>query len=288
MESKRYTTLLDFALITLGSTVFAVAVVMFLNPYNIVPGGVTGVAMILCELIPVLPLGATILVINAPLFFLSWKLLGHKFLLYTAFGTVVSSVAIDLLTYIVPPVETEPLLAGVFGGVISGAGLGLVFIRGATTGGSDIIARLLKVPFPHVQIGRLMLVFDGCVVIASGMVFRSVNSMLYAAIALYISTKALDSILYGMNIERVAYIISDKYTEIVNEISESLERGATLLHGEGAFSGAPKRIVLCAIKRQQITQIKTIVKRIDPKAFMILTDAGEVLGEGFADYAKNI
>ncbi|MDR0325975.1 MAG: YitT family protein [Oscillospiraceae bacterium] len=287
MRKTFFHIMLDLLVISLGSTVFALSVALLLDPYGIVPGGVTGIAMLLCELFPVLPLGLTVLVINIPLFLLSWRLLGHRFLLYTGFGTLVSSLLIDAFAN-VPPIKTEPLLAGVFGGLLMGAGLGLVFTKGATTGGSDIIARLLKFPFPHIQIGRLMLAFDGFVVIAAGFVFGSVNHMLYAVITLYICMQAIDGILYGLNIERMAFIISDRIPDIVEKISERLGRGATLLHGEGAYSGAERRIILCAIKRQQIMDLKNLVKESDPKAFVILTEAHEVLGEGFGDYEKHI
>jgi uncharacterized membrane-anchored protein YitT (DUF2179 family) len=176
----------------------------------------------------------------------------------------------------------------VFGGLLMGAGLGLVFLKGATTGGSDIIARLLKFPFPHVQIGKLMLAFDGFVVVAAGFVFGSVNHMLYAVIALYISVQALDGILYGLNVERLAFIISDRIPDIAEKISEHLGRGATLLRGEGAYTGTERKIALCAIKRQQIAELKKLVKESDPGAFVILTEANEVLGEGFADYDKGL
>lgn len=287
MKNKFLHTALDLAVIALGGALFALSVSLLLDPYGIVPGGVTGVAMLLCAFFPQLPLGVTVLVINIPLFLLSWRILGHKFLLYTAFGTLVSSLLIDLFARL-PAIETDPLLAGVFGGLVAGAGLGLVFTRGATTGGSDIIARLLKIPLPHIQLGRLMLAFDGCVAIAAGLVFGSFNHMLYAVITLYICSRVMDGILYGMNVERMAFIISDQIPLIVTAISDRLGRGATLLHGEGAYSGEARKIILCAIKRQQIAQLKGIIKEADPKAFLILTEANEVLGEGFMDYDKQI
>jgi uncharacterized membrane-anchored protein YitT (DUF2179 family) len=278
----------DLTVIALGGAIFALSVTLLLDPYGIVPGGVTGIAMLLCELFPFLPLGMTVLVLNIPLFLLGWRLLGHRFLLYTGFGTVVSSILIDVFARLPLAVETEPLLAGVFGGLLMGVGLGLVFMKGATTGGSDIIARLLKFPFPHVQIGKLMLAFDGCVVIAAGFVFGSVNHMLYAVITLFIGARAMDGILYGLNIERMAFIISGRIPDILEKISNDLGRGATLLHGEGAFTGTDRKIILCAIKRQQIMDLKTLVKETDPKAFVILTEAHEVLGEGFMDYEKGL
>jgi uncharacterized membrane-anchored protein YitT (DUF2179 family) len=288
MKKSALKTIADLLVIALGSVVFALSVTLLLDPYGIVPGGVTGIAMLLCELFPVLPLGMTILVLNIPLFALGWRLLGHKFLFYTGFGTLVSSISIDSFALLPFTVETEPLLAGVFGGLLMGVGLALVFMKGATTGGSDIIARLLKLPFPHVQLGRLMLAFDGFVVIAAGFVFGSVNYMLYAVITLYICTQAMDGILYGLNIERMAFIISDRIDEICGKISDHLGRGATLLHGEGAYTGKERKIILCAVKRQQISDLKNLVRETDPAAFVILTEAHEVLGEGFMDYVRHL
>ncbi|MDR0293618.1 MAG: YitT family protein [Oscillospiraceae bacterium] len=287
MKKRFFPIISDLFIIALGGALFALSVALLLDPYGIVPGGVTGAAMLLCALLPRLPLGLTVLAFNIPLFLLSWRIFGHRFLLYTGFGTLVSSLLIDLFARL-PPVETDPLLAGVFGGLLMGAGLGLVFTRGATTGGSDIIARLLKIPFPHIQLGRLMLAVDGCVAAAAGFVFGSVNHTLYAVITLYISARAMDGILYGMNVERLAFVISDRIPQIAGAIGERLGRGATLLRGEGAYTGAERRVLLCAVKRQQVAALKTLVRETDPGAFVILTEASEVLGEGFADYENTL
>ena len=279
---------LDLLVITVGSAIFAFSVSLLLEPYGIVPGGVTGISLLLNKLFPVLPIGVLVLVINIPLFIVSWRLLGHQFLFYTGYGTVVSAVLIDIFPIFIPAIDTEPLLAGVFGGLLTGVGLGFVFMKGATTGGSDIVARLLKFPFPSMNIGRLILIFDGCVAIMAGVVFGSLNNMLYAVITLYISSQAIDGILYGLNVERMAFIISENIPKIVESISQKLGRGATLLHGEGSYSGKDIKIILCAVKRQQIAALKSIIKEADPKAFMILTEANEVLGEGFGDYNSMI
>ena len=288
MKKTVFKAAIDLLVIAIGGALFALAIALLLDPYGIVPGGVTGISILLCEVFPVLPLGMTILVINIPLFLLSWRLLGRKFLIYSAFGTLTSALMIELFEAVLPPVDTEPLLAGVFGGLLMGAGIGLVFLKGATTGGTDIIARLLKLPLPNIQIGRLILAVDGCIAIAAGFVFGSVNHILYAAITLFISSRAIDGLLYGMNIERLAFIISEKTPDIISAISGPLGRGATLLHGEGSYKGEERKVIMCAIKRQQIAALKNLVKQTDPKAFLILTEANEVLGEGFAGYEQNL
>ncbi|MDR3208138.1 MAG: YitT family protein [Oscillospiraceae bacterium] len=276
----------DYLFITVGSAFMAVAVHFFLDPHNIVPGGVTGIAMMINYLMPQFPIGLTIIVINLPLFVLSWRFAGRRFLIYTIYGTVASSLLIDAIAYW-GTATVEPLLAAIFGGVPRGAGRGLVFTRGATTGGSDVAARLLKLIFSHMHMGRLMLGVDLVVIAAAWAVFGRIDAALYAVVTLYVSTTAADAILYGLNTARVAYIISDRVDEVVRGIDAALGRGATLLHGEGAYTGDPKKVILCAIKRTQIAILKEIVKEIDPAAFIILSEAHEVLGEGFRDYDKH-
>lgn len=277
----------DIFIIVAGGCTFAVSVNVFFDPFQIAPGGVTGIALLVNTVVPILPIGTLVLILNVPLFFLSWKFLGHRFLLLSFFGTVVSSLAINYLNFIPVPTDLDPLLAALVGGVLCGAGLGLVFLRGATTGGSDIVARLLKVAFPHMQMGRLILFFDGLVVAASGIVFGSFKNAVYAAVALYVSTLTLDGLLYGTKTARVVYIISEKTREVTDAISRELQRGTTLLNAEGGYTHTPKQVILCAIKPQQIAILKEIVKQADPSAFIILTEAHEVLGEGFQDYDKN-
>ena len=162
-----------------------------------------------------------------------------------------------------------------------GAGLGFVFRQGASTGGSDIVARLLRRRFPYMRMGVLVLMIDAVVIAASMVVFRSINSGLYAILAIYLASRTIDLTLYGTDVGRVAYIISSHNSEIAEAIGNELQRGVTYLSGEGAYTQAPRRIILCAIKRQQIPQLKTLVKEVDPHAFVILTVAHEVLGQGF-------
>jgi uncharacterized membrane-anchored protein YitT (DUF2179 family) len=178
-------------------------------------------------------------------------------------------------------------MGAIFGGLLMGAGQGVVFSRGATTGGADVAARLLKMALPHLQMGQLIMGIDLVIILLSGFVYGSINNVLYAVISLYICTSVLDAVLYGPNVARVAYIVSDDAAEIARAIVNGLTRGATLLHGEGAFTGDPKKVILCAVKRQQIASLKATVSAIDPNAFIILGQANEVLGEGFLRYDKD-
>jgi len=278
----------DALTVAAGCALMALSVVLFYEPNEIVPGGVTGLAMILRGRIGGPGVGVYILLINAPLFILSWIFVGRRFLLGTLIGTVLSSLMIELFTlFITPPQNIEMLAAAVLGGLLSGLGLGLIFLRGVTTGGSDVAARLFKLIFPHVQIGHLILAIDVFVVGLAGINYGDINNMVYAAVTIYIATVVINAVLYGMNIERVAYIISDTPEAVTAAIDKELERGVTLLHGEGGYSGTPRKIILCAVKRQQIAKLKHIVADADPAAFVILMNANEVLGEGFQGHDRH-
>lgn len=279
--------LLDYALVTFGAALMAAAINMFLEPNRIVSGGVTGLSMTINFLFPQLPIGTLVLLINIPLFLLSWKFVGSRFLLSTIYGTTIFSILIDLSAPFLPAIDIEPLLAAVFGGAFMGVGMGIVFLRGATTGGSDVAARLLKLLLPHIQMGQLILLIDAVIVTLAGIILGSINSAFYAAITIYVDSVVLDKILYGTNYARVAYIISEQHVQIAQEIVEKLRRGVTFLNGQGAYSNKDKKVMLCVIKRHQIASLKSLVKEIDPNAFVILSEANEVLGEGFGVYDKN-
>lgn len=281
-------TLLDFLVIIAGGTCMALAVVLFLNPNNIVPGGLTGISMMINYKIPQIPIGTTILVMNLPLFLIGWRLLGHRFLIRTLFGTLASTILIDVLQFIdIPVPDCEPLAAAVLGGILSGMGLGLVFGKGATTGGSDIAVRLLKIPFPSAQMGLLMLLVDGFVVATSAFVYGSVNNAFFAIVGVFTASQVTDLILYGVNAQWAAHIISNKNDEISAAIHDQLDRGTTFLLAEGGYSNTPRRVILCAVRRQQISALKSLAKEIDPYAFIIVNKTYEVLGEGFGNYDKS-
>lgn len=288
MKSKVTTLLKNYLIITLGALVYAVSFVYCYDPNQIGFGGVTGIAQIINTYIPVLPVGVMVIVFNAPLFLLGWKLLGGHLLVSSLYAMAASSLFIDLFHYYVPEVPTmEPMLAAVFGGILLGAGLGLVFSQGATTGGTDLMARLLKLKLAWLPVGKLLLGIDLVVVLTAALAFHSLVSGLYGLIGLYISTLVMDKMLYGMDTAKVAYIISDFDKEIAAAIVNTLDRGVTILSGKGAYSGQPKEVLMCAFKQRQIVQLKATVKEIDPAAFLIVCDAHEVLGDGFREYKQN-
>ena len=274
-------------LITLAALIYALSFVWCFDPNGIAFGGITGLAQIVNRLFPAAPVGVTVIVLNIPLFILGWKLIGGKLLVSSLYAMFISSVFIDLLTPLYDWQPMEPLLACIFGGLLMGASLGVVFLQGATTGGTDLAARLLKLKFKWLPMGKLLMGVDLAVIVLVALFFRNLNTALYGLVALYISTLAMDGILYGLDNAKVAYIISDHNDEISSAIVQDLDRGVTILHGQGAYTGAEKQVLRCAFKQREIAAIKAAVKDIDPDAFLIVCNAHEVLGDGFREYKKD-
>ena len=276
----------SYAIITLGSLLYALAYNIFYAPNLVAMGGLTGLGQVLNAIIPVLPLGTTVFVMNVPLFFLGWKYIGGHLLVSSLYAMTFSSFAIDVMNmiYQFPPMDT--MLASIFGGALLGLGIGLVFSKGATTGGTDLIARLLKLKFAWLPMGTLVLIPDFIVIALAAMAFGKVETAMYGIVSLYITTKVMDTVLYGLDSSKVAYIISDSCKEITDAVI-AMDRGATILHGEGAYSGDEKKVLMVAFKQKEIVPMKEKVNEIDPRAFLIVCDAHDVLGEGFRTYNKN-
>ncbi len=272
-------------IITLGAVIYALAFDWFVAPNQIAMGGVTGLAQIVNALVPVLPVGVLSILVNVPLFLAGWRLLGGRLLVSSLYAMAVSSLAIDVIAWMHTFPPMDPILATLYGGAGMGVGLGLVFSQGATTGGTDIIGKLLKLKFPWLPIGKLVMIPDMVVVILAAVVFGTVNAALYGLIQMYLLSKVMDMILYGWDTSRVAYIITDRWEETVQGLLD-MNRGVTLLQGKGAYTGAEKQVLLVAFRQREIVPIKRMLREIDPKAFCIVCDAHEILGEGFGDYQK--
>ena len=277
----------DYAWITLGAALYSLSFDWFYVPNQIGFGGLTALGMILNHLSPAIPIGAVVLVLNIPIFILGWKFLGGHTLVSSLFAMAATSVLVDLIAaaYTFPPMD--PMLAAVFGGVMLGVSLGMIFSRGATTGGTDLIARLLKLPFAWLPVGKLLMAVDLSMLLAVSIAFRSMESAMYGIISLYISTLVMDGVLYGMDQSKVAYIVTARPQEVAAEIDRQMDRGATFLHGEGSFSREEKLVLMCAFKQRQIVPLKALVHELDPEAFLIVCNAHEVLGQGFRRYQKN-
>lgn len=287
MKYTKTQLLKNILMITAGCAVFALGFDLFLEPAGFNCGGISGIAMLIDYAvdIPWLTVGVLSFVINLPLFFGGYKKIGKYFFFTSLYGMLCNSVFFDLFSHIPVP-QVEPLLAVIFGGVMIGAGLGVVFLAGASTGGIDIVARLLKLKFRNFPIGKIILAFDLCTAVATGIVYGQVSNTLYSAVTLYLSSVVLDMVVYGMDYAKVALIISDKYDEIATAIDGKLDRGVTLLQGQGFYHRQDKYILLSAVKQKQLAQLKELVTEIDPDAFIILQDAKQVLGDGFKRYDR--
>ena len=269
-----------FSLTVLGSAIFSLGFDLFLQPHQINVGGVSGVAMLLTTLFGRGSVGLFSLLINIPLFLLGGHHLGKKFFFGSLVGALACSVFLDLFA-LLPIPQTDVMLAALYGGILSGVGIGLVFLGGASTGGTDIVAKLLRRRFRTLPLGRLMLAVDLVVITLTGVVYHDISKALYSAVPLYVSSVVMDGLIYGLDYSTVALIISDEFSAITAAIEERLDRGVTILDGQGGYSGERKQVLLCAIRRRQVPQLKDLVREIDPAAFVILQEAHQVLGEGF-------
>ena len=273
--------------ITLASAIYAVGFNWCYEPNQIGFGGITGVGQIINHFIPGIPIGTAVILLNIPLFLLGWRLLGGHLLVSSLYAMLVSSAFVDLLHMFYTFQPMEPFLACVFGGVIIGLSLGIIFLQGATTGGTDLIARLLKLKLAWLPMGKLLMLVDLLVIAAVALVFRSIYSALYGVVTLYLSSFVMDQVLYGIDNAKVAYIISPEYKKINDAVIRDMERGVTILNGTGGWTGEDKRVLLVAFKQRQIVALKRTVKEIDPEAFLIVCPAHEVLGNGFRRYQQN-
>lgn len=288
----------DYTLIVIGSFLTAAAINVFLVPYKIASGGVSGVATVVFYLSNGrMPVGTTMLLLNIPLFLAGIRFIGRRFALRTLVSTLLLSLIIDatepftqsfvdrfLVKLSQNPTNPDLLLYSLFGGFLMGVGLGIVFRSGATTGGSDLAARIVTHFIPNFTMGQVLLFIDTAVVVFAAVSFQSFLLALYAIVTLYISSKVIDAILEGVNFAKEVFIISEKADEIAVKILKDLDRGVTALQGKGMFTGDRKQVLFCVLHRGQLTELKEIVKEVDVRAFVILTDIREVFGEGFKTY----
>ncbi len=280
-------TVLAYVWITVGSILYALAFDWFYTPNLIGFGGITGVGQVVNAFIPAIPIGMFVLVINLPLFVLGWKYIGGHLLVTSLYSMALSSVGVDVLPLFIDFPPMDQMLAAVCGGALMGFSLGIIFAKGATTGGTDLIARLVKLKLPWAPMGKLLLVIDLAVIVLVAMAFGNVTTALYGVIAQVVSAYVTDLVLYGLDTAKVAYIISDRARDISDAIVQDLDRGVTVLSGKGAYSGDSKWVLMCAFKQKEIVTLKEMVFALDPKAFIIVCNAHEVTGNGFKTYQKN-
>lgn len=270
---------LDYLMITVASFIYAVAVSLFLDPNSLAPGGVTGIAIILNRLSG-LETGTWVLIINVPIIILGMWKFGLHFILSTLYCTAATSFFINLLATFGVATE-DRLLAALVGGALMAVSIGLVFKAGATTGGTDIIVKLLRLRFPHLKTGSLFLITDAIIVTSSAFVFKDLDVALYAGLVVFINSVLLDVVLYGRDGAKLIFIISDAHASITKRLLEELDIGVTYISGTGAYSGKEKSVIMCVMKKQISAQAEVIVREEDPAAFMIVTSATEIFGEGY-------
>ncbi len=276
--------LLDILTLTAGAVIFATGVACFLDPNSIAPGGISGVAIIITKFIDVLPTGTLIALINVPILLVGTLKFGFKFLASTMYAVLVSSIAVDTMGALVGPLTDNLLLAAVGGAVLVGTGVGLVFRTGATTGGTDVIVKLLRTKWRHLPTGIVFGFVDGMVCLTSGIVFKNIEVMIYAGIALMLQSMIMNKVLYGGDGARMIYIISSENKEIAKRLMKDVDVGATFFKGNGAYSGQNYEILMVVMRAKLLPQARDVVKQIDDGAFMIVTNATSVFGEGFKKY----
>ena len=272
--------LVDLIYYTVGSCVYSVAVIMFLSANEISPGGITGIATLLNYLFS-LPIGTVVFILNIPLLILGFLKFGKHFIIKTAIATVIVSILLDIFKVLLKAVQIDLILASVFGGILMGMGISIIMLRGATTGGVDIVAKLINQRFPHISVGKLMLLVDAVVVALSAIVYKNTQSALYSVVSLYTSSRVMDLMLYGADKGKIVYIITDKTQDIVSHIMQEIKRGVTIIDVVGGYSNQNKKMIMCTVRRNEVHLVYETARQSDDSAFIVVAEAGEILGEGF-------
>lgn len=279
--------IVNYALIILGNVLYALSISLFTQPNNIPLGGLTGIALIINYLTD-FPMGVTVLILNIPLFLVSFRSLGKSFLIRTSVSTLVSSVLIDVLGKVVEnyQITDDPILVALYGGLLSGAGLGLVFAQGATTGGTDIIAKMINRRFPHFSIGRINLVISTTVIITSSIIFGRYEAALYAIIVLYVSSSVIDGIISGLDHASAALVVTHNAEGVSDAIFRHMKRGCTGFVSKGMYTKTDQTTLLVAVRNHEVAELKKAVLSEESDAFIILLNAREVMGRGFKSYGQ--
>ena len=289
-QNKRHTGgktwLLDILFILAGTAVYSLGFHVFTVPNQIAPGGVTGLATAF-EYLTGFPIGTAVALINVPLLLIGYRFVGRSFFIKTMISTVFFTLTFDVLFAGVPVYQGEPVLAALFGGVLIGAGLALVFMRGGSTGGADIVSKMIQRRFPYLPLGKIVFAIDLVVIAFASFVFKNLESALYAIIAIFTSAQVMDGLLYGLDQCKMTMIVTRFPEEISNLIHSSLRRGTTLFAAKGGYTQNENTVVMCAVRKNEFYKLKKLVHGVDPGAFMVATTANEVLGEGFAPMMEN-
>ena len=279
----------NYSMILIGAFIMASGFVLFITPYKIVPGGVYGISIVLHYMLGT-PVGAMALAFDIPLTLIGIKVLGPRFGMKTVVGFFATAIFMDTLTYFYgmePLVKDDALLSSIFGGLFIGVGLGLIFKAKATSGGSDIVAMIIS-KYTKLPLGQLMILVDSAIVLVGLIAFRDWKIPLYSLIVIFITGKVVDVILEGMSYDKVLFIVSDKSQEIKEKIVKDLNRGGTLVRGEGMFSGNEKSIVFTVVTRREMSMLQEFINKIDPNAFVTVLNSNEILGNGFKSLKEKV
>lgn len=264
----------------LGSFIYSVAVSVFISPNEISPGGLTGISTALNYLFN-LPTGITLMILNIPILILGFWKFGGGFIVKTAIATGLVSLNLTITDYLIPSFNIDKILASVFGGILMGLGLSIVIRHGATTGGIDIIAKLINMKFRHLTVGRLILIIDAFIICFAAVIYGNIQSVLYSVVSMYASSRVLDIGLYGADKGRLIYIITEKADTICSDINSIAHRGVTILSARGGYTGKERNLLMCTVRIHEVAGIYDIVDKYDPNAFIVVSEAGEIIGEGF-------
>lgn len=283
MKERVRTVLLDGFAIVIGCCTLAVGLDIFVVPNQIAPGGVSGLAVVIASLIP-LRIGLLSLLLNLPLLIAALRIMGVRSLMKTLMATVGLTIAIDGLALVLPTYTNNILLAAVLGGVFIGIGVGVLFLRGISTGGTDLLSLLLLRPFPNLQVGKLLLLIDASVVLVAVIVFRDIEVAMYSIVTLFVCAKVIDGLMEGMNYAKVIYIITDKEQEMCTALNTRAQRGVTVLPARGGYTGNKKSVIMTVTRRNAMVQTIRVIKETDSSAFLFVVNAAEVHGQGFKRY----
>ena len=264
----------------IGSFIYSAAVTMFVSPNEISPGGLTGIATALNYLFS-LPAGIVLFILNIPILILGFLKFGGVFIFKTAIATALVSFSLTITDNLLPAFNIDKILAAVFGGILMGLGLSIVIRRGATTGGIDIIAKLINMKFRHFTVGRLILIMDGIIIAVAAVAYKNVESVLYSVISMYASSRVMDIVLYGADKGRLIYIVTKFPNEVCRDINTKMHRGVPVLKATGGYTGEERSLLLCTVRIHEVSGIYSIIDNHDPNAFIVVSEAGEILGEGF-------
>lgn len=278
--------LVDIVKTVLGCFLFSLGFRLFLSPNDLNAGGISGLSMVAVHLLGFGRVGILTALLNFPIFALGGIRIGRKFFLLSLLGMLLSSALIDAFAA-VPHPKTEPLIGALYGGALCGLGLGIVFSAGGSTGGSDIIVRLLKRAYPNIPIGMISMFFDLSVAVLTGVAFGDISRTLYSGVAIFVAGRVLDAVIYRFDYSRVAIIVSKRHDVIASAVTGRLGRGVTYLYGAGFYTRKETKVILTAVKRQQLAELKQMIVEIDPQAFIIVQEAHQVLGDGFSRYSKD-